>query len=141
MLRLLVATDGSENALRAVGHVAALARRGLRIEAELLHVRAPVLSGEVGVIAPVDITERKHGAAAHEAFAAARPLLAEAGVPVEEHEAEGDAADEIVAAAARLGCDGIVLGHRGRGRLATLVAGSVCARVARRSALPVTVVQ
>ena len=141
MLKLLIATDGSENALRAVRHVASLVRRGVAIHAVLCNVQPPVMSGEVGVVAPIEIAERSRTHAAAAAFAAASRLLAEAGVEVTRHEASGDAAPEILAAALAHGCDAIVMGHRGLGKLATLVAGSVSSQVVRKSPVPVTLVK
>jgi len=141
LLKLLIATDGSENALRAVGHVAALARRGVAIHAVLCNVQPPVMSGEVGVVAPIEIAERSRTLAAAAAFAAASRVLAEAGVEATRHEASGDAAPEILAAALAHGCDAIVMGHRGLGKLATLVAGSVSSQVVRKSPVPVTLVK
>lgn len=141
MLKLLIATDGSENALRAVRHVAALARRGVAVGAVLCNVQPPVMSGEVGVVAPIEIAERSRTLAAAAAFAAAAGVLREAGIEPVIHEADGDAARQIIAAAAQHGCDGIVMGHRGLSKIVALVAGSVSSQVVRRSPLPVTLVK
>ncbi|HET7731504.1 MAG TPA: universal stress protein [Usitatibacter sp.] len=141
MLKLLVATDGSDNAMRAVQHVAALARRGIAVHAVLCNVQPPVMSGEVGAVAPMEIAEARRTRAAEAAFAAGTAVLEAAGVEVTLHEAEGDAAREILSAAATHRCDGIVVGRRGMGAVASLVAGSVSSQVIRRSTLPVTLVK
>lgn len=140
MLKLLIATDGSENARRAVQHVVALARRGIAIEAVLCNVQPPVMSGEVGAIAPMEIAERRRTLAAAAAFAAATGSLEDAGVRVVVHEATGNAAEEIAASADALKCDAIVMGRRGLGSLASLVMGSVSSQVVRRAGVPVTLV-
>ncbi|MGZ5097339.1 MAG: universal stress protein [Usitatibacter sp.] len=140
MLKLLIATDGSENARRAVQHVVALARRGIAIEAVLCNVQPPVMSGEVGAIAPMEIAECRRTLAAAAAFAAATGPLEDAGVRVGVHEATGNAAEEIAAAADALKCDAIVMGRRGLGSLASLVMGSVSSQVVRRAGVPVTLV-
>jgi nucleotide-binding universal stress UspA family protein len=140
MLRLLVATDGSENAARAVAHLVELRRRGVALEAVLCNVQPPVMSGEVGAIAPVEIAARKRSLAAAAALQSARAPLEAAAIPVTAHEASGDPAEEICAAALSHGCDGIVVGRRGLGALASLVLGSVSTQVVRRSPLPVTLV-
>ena len=141
MLKLLVPTDGSENALRAVRHVADLAARGVAIEAVLLNVQRPVMSGEVGQVAPIEIAEDKRALAAGSAIARARTLLDPAKVPVTVHEAIGAAAEEIAKAADDLACDGIVMGHRGLGMLRSLVMGSVSEHVLRLANVPVTLVK
>ena len=141
MLKVLIATDGSDNAMRAVRHVAALANRGITIEAVLCNVQPPVMSGEVGVVAPIEVAERRRTLAAAAAFMSACAVLAEAGVAVHRHEATGDAAEEIIAAALEHRCDTIVMGRRGLGAIASLVGGSVSSQVMRRSPLPVTLVK
>ena len=141
MLKLLVPTDGSENALRAARYVAELARHGLAVEVVLLNVQRPVMSGEVGQVAPIEIAEDKRALAAGAAVAAARAPLEAAKVPVTVHEAIGRAAEEIAAAAEALGCDGIVMGRRGLGAIASLVLGSVSGHVVRLAHVPVTLVK
>jgi len=141
MLKLLIAVDGSENALRAVRHVIDLARRGVRIEAAVINVQPPVMSGEVGTIAPAKVTEEAHAVAAAKALGTAHALFGEAGVPVVLRTATGDPAEAIVAAASELGCDGIVMGRRGLGPLASLALGSVSSKVIRLAHLPVTLVR
>ncbi|MCX7891328.1 MAG: universal stress protein [Burkholderiales bacterium] len=141
MLKLLVAVDGSENGLRAVRHVADLARRGIRVEAVLLNVQPPVMSGEVGAIAPAELAEEVRAAASAEALRTARALLAEAPVPAVEQVATGDPAQAIVSAAEAARCDGIVIGRRGLGLVASLALGSVSSQVLRLATLPVTVVK
>lgn len=140
MLTLLIPTDGSDNAARAVQHVVDLARRGIKLEAVLVSVQRPVMSGEVGAVAPIEIAERMRTVAAHAAIDAARAPLEAAGVGVRVHETEGDAAEEIAAAAGALHCDAIVMGRRGLGALAGLLMGSVSSHVVRLAKVPVTLV-
>jgi nucleotide-binding universal stress UspA family protein len=141
MLKLLVPTDGSDNALRAVRHVAHLAQHGVPIEVVLLNVQRPVMSGEVGQVAPIEIAEDKRALAAGTAIARARAVLDAAKVPVTVQEAIGAAAEEIARAADELACDGIVMGHRGLGVLKSLVMGSVSEHVVRLANVPVTLVK
>lgn len=141
MLKLLIATDGSENSLRAVRHVAKLAGQGIAIEAILCNVQPPVLVGEVGAVAPIEIAKLKRTLAMAAAIDAARGPLEAANVRVSVQEMEGDAAEEIAGCANSLRCDGIVMGRRGLGALASLVLGSVSTKVLRLSQVPVTLVK
>lgn len=118
MLRLLIAIDGSDNSARAVRHAVALAGRCVPVEAVLLNVQPPVLSGEVGVVAPIEIAQAKRTLAADAAIDAARAPLEAASIPVTAHLASGHAAEEIVVAAETLACDTIVMGRRGLGAFA-----------------------
>ena len=95
----------------------------------------------MGQVAPIEITEDKRAAAAGSAVAKARALLEPAHVTITVHEAIGNAAEEIAAAAEALRCDGIVMGHRGMGMLKSLVMGSVSEHVLRLANVPVTLVK
>lgn len=141
MLKLLVAVDGSVNALRAVAHVRHLAARGVGVHVVLCNVQAPVMSGEVGLIAPMEVAELQRAEAAASTLSAAAGALGEAVAAHEAHTASGDPAEEIVRAAAAHRCDGIVMGWRGRGAAASLVLGSVSSRIVATAPVPVTLVQ
>jgi nucleotide-binding universal stress UspA family protein len=141
MLKLLIATDGSEDAMRAVRHVAELSRHGVAVEAVVCNVQPPIMSGEVGPVSSAAIVERLHTLAAESAFAEALELLRAASVHAVAHEATGEAAGEIVAAADAHGCHGIVMGRRGLGRFASLVGSSVSSAVVRKAHVPVTLVK
>jgi nucleotide-binding universal stress UspA family protein len=125
MLRLLLATDGSENSMRAVRQVCALSRRGVVIEAVLCNVRT---------------TSHPREADANATMARGIAELAEAGVRVLTHHATGHAAEEIVRAAHDWDAAAIVMGRRGLARPAKPLAGSVSLQVARESEVPVRVV-
>lgn len=140
MLKLLIATDGSDSAARAVHHVVALAARSVPVEAVLLNVQPLVMSGEVGSVAPIEIAEKRRTVAAEAAIDQGRAPLDAAGIPVIVRYASGDAPEEIVAAAEALACDTIVVGRRGLGTLAGIVLGSVSSQVVRLAKVPVIIV-
>lgn len=78
---------------------------------------------------------------ARQALAPAAEILDGAGI---EYQAEcriGDPVTEIAAEARASGCEQVVMGTRGRGALASLVLGSVAARVAQEVEVPVTLVK
>lgn len=139
-LRLLVAVDGSAHANGALRLVVALARRGARLRAVLLNVQRPVMVGEVGAIAPASVALEARDLAAAEVLEAASRVLAQAHVAHERlEEFEDPAAVAIAAVAAARGCDAIVVGSRGLGRLRGALLGSVSSEVIRRAGRPVIV--
>ena len=139
-LNLLVALDGSEHSTGALRLVVALAQRGARLHAVVLNVQAPVMVGEVGAIAPSSIASESRHRAATEVLGAADRALAEAGVPHETHEEREAPAAAIVSRANAHGCDAIVVGSRGLGRLRRAFLGSVSGEVVRHADRPVIVV-
>lgn len=133
LARLLVATDFSEHAARALGWGEEVARR-FGAEIVVIHVEEPL-----AVVPSADLAvERRRGAekelarlVAHlhgQGFAARSRLSA--GMPFE----------EIVQAARSEQADLIVLGTHGRTGLAHLLMGSVAERVARSASCPVLTV-
>jgi nucleotide-binding universal stress UspA family protein len=140
-LKLLLATDGSENALRGARHVAELARRGLEIEVVLCNVQPPANAGAFDIYGTVELAERQRTRAAAVAFAEAGAVLRMAHLAPAQHVAAWHAAREILAAAEQYHCDGIVMGHRGLGALAGLLGASVSSQVVRRATIPVTLVK
>ena len=122
MMKLLVGVDGSDHAMRAVRYVGELGRRGLTLEAVLCHVRPPgATDGEA-------------------ALASAQAALDGSGVKATPHHATGEPASELARVAEAWDCDAIVVGHRGLGRMAGALFGSVSSAVSRRAEVPVIVV-
>jgi nucleotide-binding universal stress UspA family protein len=142
MLKLLIAVDGSDQALRAVDWCARMARGGVPVQVVLLHVRhLPVQYGEISAanVAALDAAQKKlQEQALAEAQSRAlgggldlRALLRAAGLP----------AQEIVRVAAEQGVDQIVMGTHGHGAAGSLFLGSVSQRVVKLSPLPVLLVK
>jgi nucleotide-binding universal stress UspA family protein len=140
---VLVATDGSDEALYAVRTAAELAR-SLGAEAQL-HVVSAVdyigLPGPLGKApdgAPDLLSEQ-----AQQALAEARDAVEAGGAlpGVEYHAVSGDVVDSVLECAAAVGADILVAGFHGRNRIARLVMGSVVGRLVRSTTLPVVIVR
>lgn len=127
----LVAVDSSDNALRAVAQAAHDAARWTACTLHLINVQ-PWLSKEAAE------AELAHRALA--ATARARAELDAAGLPWRLHIAMGDPAERILALAAQLPANGIVIGSRGLNLVESLLFGSVTSKVMHHSPVPVTVV-
>lgn len=133
--KVLVATDGSENARIAVDLAASLAW-GEGTSIEVLEVEEPLMPG-------IEVPPESLAALERDAREQIADDLAKAKArlhgPVETASRRGRAASEIVREADRIGGDLIVIGSRGRGPLATMLLGSVAAEVVDRSPCPVLV--
>ncbi len=141
MKRILVATDGSEGADRAIDFAAGLAK-GLGVTLSIMTVGDGFSSDDVMRLAR---SEGNIGDAlellSSQILVQARQRAQRAGITnIETQAAWGDAAEAIIAATSRLGADVIVLGRRGRGRLVGLLLGSVSQKVVTLASCPVIVV-
>ena len=142
MDRILVPVDGSSSSEHAVQHAIALRKSGIDAEIRLLHVQPPLLiPREVPDIAIAGLSERLDHDEVEHAFAPAKRLLGEAGVPYSTHIVSGDPAQEIALHADVHDCSQIVMGTRGMGLFKNLVLGSVATKVIHRVKIPVTLVK
>ncbi|WP_119153993.1 universal stress protein [Caldimonas tepidiphila] len=140
MMRYLIPVDGSQLALDAVHHALRLVREGLQASFVLANVQEPAHLYEVMMTAdPVVLEGASRGAGVH-ALQDAERLMQESGLPYETEVASGDVAHTLVDIAERFGCDGIIMGARGRGALRSVLIGSVSSAVLQASTIPVTIV-
>lgn len=127
MKRILVATDGSPGGDRAVDASAALAK-ALAARLVIITVVEPLSSAVVEAFEDVEHVARGEVAevAASGILFRARERAERAGATqIEVHADAGDPTEAILQAASRTKADAIVVGRRGRGRLAGLLLGSV----------------
>ena len=127
----VIAVDGSECALRAVGHAAVQAAAMRSCALHLVHVQA-WLSKEA---AETGLAQR-----ALDATARARALLDAKALPWRLHVAMGDPAERIVELSRQLGATTTVIGYQGLGAVESLLLGSVANKVMHLSPVPVMLV-
>ncbi|HTU83132.1 MAG TPA: universal stress protein [Candidatus Acidoferrales bacterium] len=138
---VLVATDGSDAALWAVGTAAELAASlgsgaRLHVAAAVDYFAVPAMLGKPPPGAPDLLADE-----ARDALEQAEAVIRQAGVRAETHLVYGDVVESVLACAAEVGADILVAGFRGRSRLATVVMGSVAGRLVRSTTLPVVIVR
>jgi nucleotide-binding universal stress UspA family protein len=135
--KILLATDGSQPAVKATMHAVALARMaGASIVA--VYVR----TGEDALLYPEERLTEEVIAGVHASEAGlelARKFAEANNVPCETRILRGGVAPQIVKAAESEGADLIVLGDMGRTGLSRLALGSVAEAVVRASTVPVWV--
>ena len=139
---LLIATDGSELAERAVGQGLELAK-ALDAQATALTVTehwASLLSGEMGVAFPIDEYEKGCAASAAKILAGVSNAAKTTGIACATvHVADHSPADGIIDSAQKLGCDLIVMASHGRRGVSRLLMGSQANRVVTLSTVPVLI--
>jgi nucleotide-binding universal stress UspA family protein len=141
--RVLLAVDGSPMSLQAVRRAIALRdelRQGGQVELHLVNVQRPLSSDVTRFIAGKTIEDyhREKGA---EAVAAVRAELGAQHAPASEQLLVGEPGPMIAQAAARLGCDLIVMGARGLGSHTAALLGSVTQSTIEHAGVPVLVVK
>lgn len=136
---VLLAVDGSENAIRAAeaaaGLVAALPGSLLAV----VYVAAPPAQSRI-VKANYDV----HALLEEDARTVAGPvldLIGRMGVPYTLEVGMGDPATEILKIAEKVEADLVVIGSRGLGALQGVVMGSVSQKTAQLAACPVMIVK
>lgn len=143
MEKLLLATDGSDHALRAADLCGELSRRS-RASVDIIYVvpdhelSAPGLHNYVTESSDLEEFYDLRRAALQSSGArivvdTARRVEEAGGSVGEEEVAIGDPADQIVEMAKRVKADCIVMGRRGHGDVGALVFGSVSHKVAQLS--------
>jgi nucleotide-binding universal stress UspA family protein len=141
MKHILVATDGSPGAERAVD-MAAQCAKAFGGKLSIVTVGGAFSPGEARQLARAerDIADALEGVL-DQILADASARVWRAGVSdVHTQTGWGDPAEAILEIARRDGADAIVLGRRGRGRLAGLLLGSVSQKLVSLAPCPVIVV-
>ena len=143
MLKILLAVDGSESALRATRKLietAALYKERPEVELVTVHRSLPPAGGFADVVVSQELIERYYGEEGGRALAPSGQLLAAAGVKYAPHILIGDIAPTIVEHGRNSGCHMIYMGTRGMTAISNLVVGSIATRVLHLTRIPVVLI-
>ena len=140
-LRVLLALDGSEPALRAAQLLAAWRGWLGELDVQIAHVQQPLTLLETLLPPHRDVIEQWSTRSGEEATQAARELFAKEGIRHRLHLTVGDAALEIAHLADEAGCELLAMGTRGRGAAHHALIGSVALKAAALCALPALLVR
>ena len=138
---ILIATDGSEFAGRAVTTGLALAR-ALKARVTAVTVTeqwSAMVTGEPALVFPIEEYEKAAAENAARILSGVSTTAKAAGVECETVHVNGFPAEGIVETAKAKGCDLIVMASHGRRGLSKLLLGSQTTRVLTLSAVPVLV--
>ena len=141
---IVVGTDGSPTAARAVDQALGLAR-SLGASVEIVSAYAPPSAGlrrEEAVTAPADEQWMRRAREEVDATLADAVARAEAaGVAVTTHAREGDPADAILDVAEERGADLIIIGNKGRTGAKRFLLGSVPNKVSHHAPCSVLIIR
>jgi nucleotide-binding universal stress UspA family protein len=142
MKKFLVAVDGSNASLRALGAAVTLAKGNPKASLHLVHCHeAPDLYGEIAVYVPRAKMAKLQRAHSDDILKRAEAALRGSGVRHTREILIGPVASTVSRRAEKLKCDAIVVGRHGRSALRDMVMGSVAQRILHASKLPVLLVR
>lgn len=139
--KILVAFDGSEKSYEAFDHALDLSKFAppdSPVEIIVLAVAQPPEPIDIVEMDAVIETITQHY---EELFKGLMEKAREKGAAIKTEVVIGHPADQIVRYAQENGCDMIVMGHRGRSKIADWLLGSVSKRVSSYSPCTVTIVK
>lgn len=142
MIKILLAVDGSEGALRATRHLvksAAWYKQTPEVHLIAAHLAVP-MAGRAQAALGSGALEHYYTEEREMALKDAREVLKLAGIAFTEHGGIGEPAEIIVKLAHDQGCDLIYMGTRGLGAVKSLLLGSTTQKVLHLAATPVVLV-
>ncbi len=141
---ILIATDGSDLAAKAVTHGLALAK-AVGAKATVITVSEPwaaIAPGEVGMAFPIDDYEKGTADNAARILSAATEAAKSVGMTcATQHVKDRFPAEGIIEATKSTGADLIVMASHGRRGMSRLLLGSQANRVVTHSDVPVLIVR
>lgn len=141
---ILIATDGSDLAQRAVEQGLGLAK-ALASKVTVVTVTEPwtaAVSGEWAVAFPVEEYEKAASSNAEKILAVVQAAAASVGVTCDEvHIKDQYAAEGIVEEAKTRGCDLIIMASHGRRGIARVILGSQATRVLAQTTVPLLIIR
>jgi nucleotide-binding universal stress UspA family protein len=139
---ILIATDGSELAQKAIDHGLGLAK-ALGAKASAVMVTEPwasIAPGEMAFAYPIEIYEKDAAASAAKCLAVVDGAAKKLGIACDtKHLSDQYPAEGIVAYAKEKNCDLIVMASHGRRGLSRLLLGSQAIDVLTHSSVPVLI--
>lgn len=142
MSKLLVAYDGSDNALRALKFAISLVKEHASLSLHVVHAHeAPLVYGEIVAYVSEQQLAALQRNQSEAILAGAEQILRDAAVPYITEILIGPVANTIAERADELRCKGIVIGARGIGSIGNLMMGSVATKVLHFAHVPITFVK
>lgn len=138
--KILVAFDGSEKSYEAFDFAMEISRNCPNAAPEILVISVAQPPEPIDIV-EMDAVIESVTQHYEELFKGLKEKAKEKGVEIKTEVVVGHPADQIVKYAEEKACDMIVLGHRGRSKIADWLLGSVSKRVSSYSPCTVTIVK
>src|SRR5690606_41134360 len=139
MTTILIPVDGSQHSVRALETALSVASLAEEVKLHVITVQAPIVSGNVTRFISAENLKSYYEEEGRKALDPLKDVIAKAGDAVVSQEVlVGPIAETIVEYAQKHGCDRIIMGTRGLGRVTGLVLGSVTTKVISLAEVPVT---
>jgi nucleotide-binding universal stress UspA family protein len=143
VLKILLAVDGSESAIRATEKLIETAgwfKEPLELELVTVHLPLPQVGGFAGAVVSHDMVEKYYSEEGGKALAPARKLLDAADIHYVPHILIGEIAQSLVGHVQKTGCKMLYMGTRGMSAMSNLMVGSVATKVLHLCTVPVVLV-
>jgi len=138
---ILLASDGSECALKAAAVAATLANK-FAARLTIINIYEPIPTvGPYGEIVNTELNERYVRELQEHAISPVGRIMDKMGVPYQSRREIGSPPAEIIRVAEEEGCDLVVLGSRGLSGFQEFLLGSVSDRVVHHAHCPVLIVK
>lgn len=143
MVKILLAVDGSESAVRATRKLVETLPFYKEVpQIDLVNVREPVpLVGRSGPVVTHEMVQLYYKEESERALAPSAQVLDEAGVQYAVRVLVGDVPQTIARHALQSGCDMIYMGTRGMTATSNLLLGSVATKLLHLADVPVVLVR
>jgi nucleotide-binding universal stress UspA family protein len=143
-MKILLAVDGSESAVRATRRIVEMMsewKEPPALDVVMVHLPVPHVGGFSGAVVNREMIQRYYDEEGTKALAPCRAVLDAAGVKYESRILVGDVAQTIVDHAHDAGCALVCIGSRGMTAVSNMVLGSVATKVLHLAHVPVLVVR
>jgi len=141
MKTILIPVDGSAHSVRALEVAKSMCGDAGGANLHVITVQPPIVSGNVSRFISAEDLKAFYEEEGRKALAPVKHLLDQTGATCTDKIIVGPIAESIVDYAREHGCDHIVMGTRGLGRVGGLILGSVAMKVISLTELPVTLVK
>lgn len=141
MKTILVPVDGSEHSVQALRTALSMFGREVPLRLHVITVQMPIASGNVTRFLSAENIKAYYEEEGQKALASVKHLVGLVGDACTEKVLVGPVAETISEYSQQHGCDHIVMGTRGLGRVSGLVLGSTAIKVVSLATVPVTLVK